>query len=183
MKHHVGEESEPGQSRVQRYRRGPLIDYVQLNRRRSSTVAVSGERVRKAGSLHTDQIKAAVYAIINNGRTSSSLTLGCSRCMRPIAWRANPDVQTTDWRARRGQTAHRVRREGTVSRSLPLSIGSLPPVVKQRAVIGRFRLEPQSRHRLASAQGSRLTLSDYVAPRATAVSSGCVRQPLTRRSG
>src|SRR6185503_16652434 len=45
----------------------------------------------------------------------SSLTLGCSRCMRPIAWRANPDVETTDWRARRGKIAHRVRREGTAS--------------------------------------------------------------------
>src|SRR5689334_18096275 len=45
----------------------------------------------------------------------SSLSLGCSRCMRPIAWRANPDVETTDWRARRGKTAHRVRREGTAS--------------------------------------------------------------------
>ncbi|EQD75204.1 hypothetical protein B1A_04083, partial [mine drainage metagenome] len=29
-------------------------------------------------------------------------------------WRANPDEETTDWRARRGKTAHRVRREGTV---------------------------------------------------------------------
>jgi len=35
--------------------------------------------------------------------------------MRPIAWRANPDVETTDWRARRGKIAHRVRREGTAS--------------------------------------------------------------------
>jgi hypothetical protein len=43
----------------------------------------------------------------------SSLTLGCSRCLRPIDWRANPDVETTDWRARRGRTAQRVRREGT----------------------------------------------------------------------
>ena len=41
--------------------------------------------------------------------------LGCSRCAKPIAWRANPDEDTTDWRARRGKTAHRVRREGTVS--------------------------------------------------------------------
>jgi hypothetical protein len=43
----------------------------------------------------------------------SSLILGCSRCPRPFDWRANPDVETTDWRARRGKTAHRVRREGT----------------------------------------------------------------------
>src|SRR2546426_7990559 len=63
----------------------------------------------------TDRVKDDAYAITNNGRMPSSLTLGCSRCMRPIAWRANPDVETTDWRARRGKTAQRVRREGTVT--------------------------------------------------------------------
>jgi hypothetical protein len=45
----------------------------------------------------------------------SSLILGCSRCPKPIARRANPDVETTDWRARRGRTAQRVRREGTAN--------------------------------------------------------------------
>jgi RNA-directed DNA polymerase len=49
---------------------------------------------------------------------SSSLILGSSRCLRPTDWRANPDVETTDWRARRGKTAHRVRREGT-ARAVP----------------------------------------------------------------
>ena len=44
---------------------------------------------------------------------SSSLILGCSRCTKPINWRTNPDEETADWRARRGKTAHRVRREGT----------------------------------------------------------------------
>jgi len=44
----------------------------------------------------------------------SSLILGYSQCQKPINWRANPDEETTDWRARRGKTAHRVRREGTV---------------------------------------------------------------------
>src|SRR3954466_13106005 len=43
----------------------------------------------------------------------SSLVLGCSRCLQLIHRRANPDEVTTDWRARRGKTAHRVRREGT----------------------------------------------------------------------
>ncbi|MHB1643273.1 MAG: hypothetical protein ACYCS8_11555, partial [Acidithiobacillus sp.] len=61
-----------------------------------------------------DRVKVDVYAITNNGRMPSSLILGCSRCTKPINWRANPDVETTDWRARRGKTAHRVRREGTV---------------------------------------------------------------------
>jgi hypothetical protein len=58
--------------------------------------------------------KDDAYAITNDGRTPSSPLLGCSRCTRPINRRANPDVETTDWRARRGRTAHRVRREGTV---------------------------------------------------------------------
>ena len=62
----------------------------------------------------TDQAKDDACAIINNGRMLSSLILGYSQCQRPINWRANPDEETTDWRARRGKTAHRVRREGTV---------------------------------------------------------------------
>ena len=44
----------------------------------------------------------------------SSLILGYSQCQKPINWRANPVEETTDWRARRGKTAYRVRREGTV---------------------------------------------------------------------
>ena len=67
-----------------------------------------------AGSS-TARVRDDAYAITNNGRIPSSLILGCSRCAKPIAWRANPDEDTTDWRARRGRTAHRVRREGTVS--------------------------------------------------------------------
>ena len=30
--------------------------------------------------------------------------------MKPLSWRANPDEETTDWRAVRGRTAHTVRR-------------------------------------------------------------------------
>ena len=59
----------------------------------------------------TDQAKDDACAIINNGRMLSSLILGYSQCQRPINWRANPDEETTDWRARRGRTAQRVRRE------------------------------------------------------------------------
>jgi hypothetical protein len=71
----------------------------------------------------TDLVKVDAYAITNNGRMPSSLILGCSRCMESINWRANPDEETTDWRARRWKTAHRVRREGTaiaVSSPYPL---------------------------------------------------------------
>jgi len=59
------------------------------------------------------QVKGTVCAITDDGRTLTSLILGCSRWPRPIDRRANPDAETTDWRARRGKTAHRVRREGT----------------------------------------------------------------------
>ena len=67
-----------------------------------------------------------------DGRIPSSLILGCSRCTRPIARRANPDAETTDWRARRGKTGgwpwatHRVRREETASAvSYPYPTGFL----------------------------------------------------------
>ena len=84
----------------------------------------------------TDRVKADAYAITHNGRMPSSLILGCSRCTRPIDWHVNPDVETTDWRARRGRTAQRVRREGTaiaVSYPYPtrvplkLDVGRLTP--------------------------------------------------------
>ena len=75
----------------------------------------------------TDRVKDDAYAITNNGRMPSSLTLGCSRCMRPIARRANPDVETTDSRARRARTAQRVRRAGTaVAVPYPYSTKSRP---------------------------------------------------------
>ena len=79
-----------------------------------------------------------------NGPMPSSLILGYSRCQRPTDWRANPDEETTDWRARRERTAHRVRREGTVKavpypystsklRGAPLLARPLERVVRQRA--------------------------------------------------
>ncbi len=49
--------------------------------------------------------------------------------MKSINWRANPDEETTDWRARRGKTAHRVRREGTaiaVSYPYPMVLAGHP---------------------------------------------------------
>jgi hypothetical protein len=78
-----------------------------------STALFAGGCGRCCAGRSTDRVKDDACAITTNGQMSSSLTLGCSRCMRPIAWRANPDVETTDWRARRGRTAQRVRREGT----------------------------------------------------------------------
>jgi ribosome modulation factor len=70
----------------------------------------------------------------------SSLILGCSRCPRLIDWRANPDVETTDWRARRGQTAHRVRREGTaIAVSYPYPIG----LSGRSRIVGKGRPAPR----------------------------------------
>src|SRR5271167_2613508 len=70
-------------------------------------------------------------AITNNGRMLSSLISGFSLCLKPTDSRANPDEETTDWRARRGKTAHRVRREGTASAvpyPYPSTLSSLSPV-------------------------------------------------------
>jgi hypothetical protein len=62
------------------------------------------------------------WSLPRDGQMPSSLILGCSRCPRPFDWRANPYVETTDWRARRRKTAHRVRREGTaIAVSYPYS--------------------------------------------------------------
>src|SRR5690349_4303683 len=83
-----------------------------LSRRSTGLFAVACERCCAVSS--TDPVMDDAYAITNNGRMPSSLSLGCSRCARPTAWRANPDEDPTDWRARRGRTAHRVRREGTM---------------------------------------------------------------------
>ena len=66
--------------------------------------------------------RAVACAITPTGQTRSSLILGCSRWSKLITWRANPDAETADWRARRGRTAHRVRREGTTARSFPTPI-------------------------------------------------------------
>ena len=66
-------------------------------------------------------VKGGKWHCTNNGRMLTSLILGCSRCTSPIARRANPDAETTDWRARRWRTGrrpratHRVRREETAS--------------------------------------------------------------------
>ncbi|ABE36718.1 hypothetical protein DR64_7606 [Paraburkholderia xenovorans LB400] len=59
------------------------------------------------------RVRVTAFTITGDGQMPSSLILGCSRCPRLIGWRANPYMETTDWRARRWKTAHRVRREGT----------------------------------------------------------------------
>ena len=45
-------------------------------------------------------------------------TQGLFTMLRPVRWRANPDEETTDWRAVCGKTARTVRRAGT-AKALP----------------------------------------------------------------
>jgi Domain of unknown function (DUF3331) len=84
----------------------------------------------------------------------SSLILGCSRCPRPIDWRANPDAETTDWRARRGKTAHRVRREGTaIAVSYPYPVTGTDPWARTLSALLHFADVPEAfREELASLQ-------------------------------
>src|ERR1017187_7110197 len=98
----------------------------------------------------TDRDKVNADAIINNGRMPSSPIWGFSRCPKPTDWRANPDAETTDWRARRGRTAHRVRREGTATAvPYPYPLAGSRPMRFPMSVIWRLkwscRQSPHSR--------------------------------------
>jgi hypothetical protein len=55
---------------------------------------------------------AELVVITGNGQMLSSLNGGFSPCIRLTFWRANPDEETTDWRAVCGRTACTVRRAG-----------------------------------------------------------------------
>src|SRR5438445_13533971 len=91
---------------------------------RPSTALFVVDCERSCADSYIVQVRVDAFAITVDGQMPSSPILGCSRCTRLINWRANPDVETTDWRARRGKTAHRVRREGTakaVSYPYPLN--------------------------------------------------------------
>ena len=85
------------------------------SRSRPSTASFVAVCERSCADSFIVRVRVTAFAITDDGQMPSSLILGCSRCPRPIDWRANPDAETTDWRARRGKTAHRVRREGTAS--------------------------------------------------------------------
>ena len=50
-----------------------------------STASFAAGCGRCCAGRSTDRVKADADAITNNGRMPSSLTLGCSRCLRPIA--------------------------------------------------------------------------------------------------
>ena len=58
---------------------------------------------------------------INAGQMHSSRHMGFSPFMKPVCRRANPDEETTDWRAVCGRTACTVRRAGRRNSSRHLS--------------------------------------------------------------
>ena len=64
------------------------------------------------GGNNIDRGKVMASPITYDGEMPSSPIMDCSRWSKPNDWRVNPDEETTNWRARRGKTAHRVRREG-----------------------------------------------------------------------
>ena len=92
---------------------------LETTRRDASALGSCMQRKFVPASIWAEAMLAALQTGVKEGKwhkqwsIPSSLILDSSRCMKSINWRANPDEETTDWRARRGRTAHRVRREGT----------------------------------------------------------------------
>ena len=64
--------------------------------------------VNKINALVKEQLGVTNYA----GQINSSRNEGFSLCTKPIYPRADPDEETTDWRAVCGRTACTVRRAG-----------------------------------------------------------------------
>ena len=64
--------------------------------------------VNKINGLVKEQLGVTNYA----GQMHSSQNVGFSLCMKPGLLRANPDEETTNWRAVCGRTACTVRRAG-----------------------------------------------------------------------
>src|SRR5258708_11500472 len=120
---------------IRRPPRSTLFPYTTLFRSHSPTATPSRPSTalfvavceRSCADSFIVRLMVTAFEITRDGRMPSSLILGYSRCPRPFDLRANPDVETTDWRARRGQTAHRVRREGTaIAVSYPYPDAVLP---------------------------------------------------------
>src|SRR5207247_11026393 len=78
-------------------------------------------------SRRSDRAWEFVERIISAGPLNSSRPRDCSPWIQPGSWRANPDEETTDWRAVCGRTARTVRRAGTARAvSDPYRTPSLP---------------------------------------------------------
>ncbi len=87
-------------------------------RSRQSTALFVVACEQYCGGNNIDRGKVVASPFTYDGEMRSSLILDCSRWSKPNDWRVNPDEETTNSRARRGKTAHRVRREG-MARAVP----------------------------------------------------------------
>src|SRR5437870_8515726 len=79
----------------------------------SGWIALYGDGCeRSCESMRSDRAWDFVERIISAGPINSSRPRDCSPWIQPGSWRANPDEETTDWRAVCGRTARTVRRAG-----------------------------------------------------------------------
>ena len=100
-----------------------------MNDSESETAAVPlGVKQAESGPAQWAWVDRGVWtdrmlAALGNGVKGhvSFAELGLFTKCRPSCKRANPDEETTDWRAVCGKTARTVRREGRPRPSLPLS--------------------------------------------------------------
>jgi len=76
------------------------------------THSFAGDCARYCASRKSDRGWDAVKPITNDGQMRTSRIWDCSPWHRPEHQRANPDEETTNWRAVCGKTARTVRREG-----------------------------------------------------------------------
>jgi hypothetical protein len=105
---------------------------------------------RYCQSRRSDRAGEFVERIISAGPINSSRPRDCSPWMQPGSWRANPDEETTDWRAVCGRTARTVRRAGTaraVSDPYPVCSNLFPRasyfLLEDPDMVACFRADPQ----------------------------------------
>ncbi len=70
--------------------------------------------------MWNERMLAALGNGVKGGRNAFFAERGLFTIPKPTPWRANPDEDTTDWRAVCGRSARTVRREGRREPSLPL---------------------------------------------------------------
>ena len=93
---------------------GLTISSMLIRTRLSGWIALYADDCgRCCESRRSDRAWDFVDMIINAGQINSSRPRDCSLRLQPGSWRANPDEETTDWRAVCGRTARTVRRAGT----------------------------------------------------------------------
>ena len=80
-----------------------------------------GGCAQSCASRKRDREWDTAMTITDDGQMHTSQTWDCSLWLQPTDERANPDEETTNWRAVCGRTARTVRRQGRRRPSLPLS--------------------------------------------------------------